>query len=267
MPHPLHELTPTDVTRIRPLFPEGTPGHSFVAALLEGNHLGRVFVDAPETPATALVALACEFTFIAGAAGNTQVNLALRDLIYDELTPDHGYVFAFPASKEWQAELQMWFESAPELHHGARDAYVFDAERFAAAHREWRGRLPEGAEIRPYDDALAEGQGFAEFWGSVDRFLDRGIGYAVIRDDEVVSRCHSVMVGAGEAEISVETAEPHRRQGYAIMAASAFIERCLEVGLRPAWSNWAYNAPSRALAQRLGFIHQGTTPALIARLR
>ena len=263
----LYELEPTDVTRIRPLFPEGTPGHSFVAALLEGNHLGRVFVDAPQAPTTACVALACEFVYVAGETGDDDLQASLRSIITEELTHDPAYAFLFPTSDAWQAVLTTLFADAPELHHGARDDYDFDRARFAIHHNGWRDAVPEGVEIRPYDRALAEGQGFAEFWGSVDRFLDHGIGYAVIRDGEVVSRCHSVMVGAGEAEISVETAEPHRRQGYAIMATRAFIERCLEVGLRPAWSNWAYNAPSRALARRLGFVHRGTTPALIARLR
>ncbi len=267
MPHSLHELAPTDVTRIRPLFPEGTPGHSFVAALLEGNHLGRVFVDAPQAPTTACVALACEFVYVAGETGDADLQAALHSLIAEELTRDSNYAFLFPASDAWQAVLTVRFADAPELHHGARDDYEFDPARFAIHHDGWRDTVPEGVEIRPYDRVLAENQGFAELWGSVGAFLTRGIGYAVIRDGEVVSRCHSVMMGAGEAEISIETAEPHRRQGLAIRAACAYIERCLEVGLRPAWSNWAYNAPSRALAQRLGFVHRGTTPALIVRLR
>jgi RimJ/RimL family protein N-acetyltransferase len=266
MPHSLHELAPSDFARIRPLFPAGVTGHSFVAALLEGNHLGRVFVDDPAAPATTLVALACEFLYVGGQIGSAALRSAARSLMTEELCRDE-YAVLFPTSDAWHEALTALFADAMELHHGARDAYAFDPARFAVDHGKWHEAVPEGLEIRAYDGNLAEGQGLAEFWGSVQAFLDRGIGYAVIRDGEAVSRCHSVMVGAGEAEISVETAEPYRRQGYAALAACAFIERCLALGLRPAWSNWVYSTASRRLAERLGFVHRGTSPALIVRLR
>jgi RimJ/RimL family protein N-acetyltransferase len=266
MPHSLHELSPSDVARIRPFFPEGTPGHAFVAALVEGNHLGRAFVDTPESPSTALLALACGFLYVAGRTGGADAHQALRSLILDELTPLEEYAVVFPTSDAWQEVLGALFADALELHHGERDEYTFDRDRFTAA-GPWQEAVPEGFEVRAYDRFLAEGQGFAEFWGSVDRFLERGVGFAVIQDEEVVSRCHSVVVGAGEAEISIETAESYRRQGLGTLAARAFIDHCLAVGLRPAWSNWTYNTPSRSMAERLGFVHRGTTPALIVRVR
>ncbi|MGC9396922.1 MAG: GNAT family N-acetyltransferase, partial [Anaerolineae bacterium] len=49
-----------------------------------------------------------------------------------------------------------------------------------------------------------------------------------MKGNEIVSRCHTVTVGGGEAEINIETAEAYRRQGFATLAACAFIEQCLE---------------------------------------
>jgi len=261
------ELPPSDFAAIRPLWQSTPVGHGLVAALLEGNHRGRVFVDDALSPSTALVALTCEFTYVLGRADNADTNAAISALLWGELQPEAEYVVALPTSDAWQIALEAIFSEAQELHHGARDEYAFDGDRFAAAHDGWRARIPDGFEVRAYDAALAQGQGFEDFWGSIDAFLERGLGYAVIRDGEPVSRCHSVMVGAGEAEISIETTEPFRRQGLARLAACAFIEHCPAVGLHPAWSNWAYNAPSRQLAEHLGFVHRGITPALIARIR
>ncbi|MBN1249890.1 MAG: GNAT family N-acetyltransferase [Anaerolineae bacterium] len=264
------ELPAPGFGSIRALLTGGMVGHSLIAALLEGNHTGRVFVDAApaaRTPSTALVALTCEFNYVLGRADNPEANAAIRSLLWSGLDPEAEYVVVFPTSEAWQGVLEAMFGGASELHHGARDEYTFDVDRWTAAHGDWRSRIPAGFEVRPYDHALAEGQGFAEFWGSLDAFLERGIGYAVVKDGEAVSRCHTVMVGAGEAEISIETAEPYRRRGMATLAACAFIERCQEVGLHPAWSNWDYNEPSRRLAERLGFVRRGTSPALIARVK
>ena len=261
------ELAPHDFGSIRPLW-ESTPvGHGLIAALLEGNHTGRVFANKPNAPSTALVALTCEFNYVLGRADNAEANDAIRALLWGGLAPEAEYVVAFPTSSAWQRVLEAMFADAPALYHVARDEYDFDLTRFTAAHREWRSRVLTGFEVRPYNHALAEGQGFEDFWGSVEAFLTRGVGYAVVKDGEAVSRCHTVMVGAGEAEISIETAEPYRRQGLATLAACAFIERCAEVGLHPAWSNWDYNEPSRKIAEHLGFVHRGVTPALIAKLR
>jgi RimJ/RimL family protein N-acetyltransferase len=263
----LLELGRANYSLVRPFFQETVVGHSFIAALLDGNHLGRVFVDDAAAPTTAVVALASEFTYIAGRTGDAALHAAVTSLIADELTRGQEYAVLFATSDAWTAALEVAFGDAPELHHGARDEYAFDPTRFAAAHEGWRARVPEGFGVLPYDEALAEGQGFEAFWGSIARFLECGVGYAVIRDGEAVSRCHSVLVGAGEAEISIETAEDYRRQGLATLAACAYIERCFSVGLRPAWSNWSTNTASRHLAERLGFVHRGTTPALIVKLR
>ncbi|MCU0523187.1 MAG: GNAT family N-acetyltransferase [Anaerolineae bacterium] len=263
------ELAAQDFGRIHPLWEAAQVGHGLIAALLEGNHTGRVFVNAqtPSAPATALVALTCEFNYVLGRADDAESNGAIRALLWGGLDPQAEYVVAFPTSDAWKSVLETIFADAQELHHGARDEYDFDLARFVAAHRGWRSRIPAGYEVLPYNAALAEGQGFEDFWGSIEAFLAWGVGVAVVKDDEPVSRCHTVMVGAGEAEISIETAELYRRQGLATLAACAFIERCLEVGLRPAWSNWDYNKASRKLAEHLGFVHRGVTPALIAKVR
>ena len=44
----------------------------------------------------------------------------------------------------------------------------------------------------------------------------------------------SIYVGGGEAEIDIRTDERYRGRGYARLTACAFIEACLEKGLRPA---------------------------------
>jgi GNAT superfamily N-acetyltransferase len=261
------ELEVQEFGAVGPLTNASPVGRSLIAALLEGNHTGRVFVDNPDNPSTVLVALTCEFNYVLGDPDNVEANTAIHALLRGELSPEAEWTVAFPTSPAWTRVLEAIFTGAPELHHVARDEYHFDRDRWTSAHGSWRSRVPAEYDVRPYDHALALGQGFEVFWGSLDAFLERGVGYAVFTAGEAVSRCHTVMVGASEAEISIETAEQYRRQGLATLAACAFIDRCLEMGLHPAWSNWAYNTASRALAEHLGFVHRGVTPGLIAKVR
>lgn len=262
----IYELETTAYEKARPLF-QGM-GHSqlFADAIFEGNHVGRVFVDDPECPTTALIAPMCEFFFTAGRTDNTAFNQAMRALILSELVSPEGDLLLFPTSEAWQSALDMLFADYARLHI-ARKAFTFIPTMFAERHAGWRTWLPSGYAIHQYDLALAENTELADFWGSLANFLARGFGFAVVKGDEVISRCHTVMVGGGEAEINIETAEPYRRQGYAMLAACAFIEHCLEQGLRPAWSCWDNNIPSQILAQRLGFNHPVDVLAIYTKVK
>jgi hypothetical protein len=51
----------------------------------------------------------------------------------------------------------------------------------------------------------------------------------------------------------VETVEKYRRRGFAVLATSAFVERCLESGVVSHWDCWADNLPSVKTAERVGF--------------
>jgi len=69
----------------------------------------------------------------------------------------------------------------------------------------------------------------------------------------MVSHCISVLAGAGELEIGIGTEQPDRRRGFALLAASAFVEHCLAHGLAPIWGCFPENVPSYTPAKRLGF--------------
>jgi len=262
----IYELEITAYEKARPLFQEMGHSQLFADAIFEGNHIGRVFVDDPECPTTALIAPMCEFFFIAGRTDNTAFNQAMRALILSELVSPEGDLLLFPTSEAWQSALDDLFADYARLH-VARKAFTFVPTMFAERHAGWHERLPSGYTIRQYDCALADNTELADFWGSLDNFLAHGFGFAVVKGDEVISRCHSVMVGGGKAEISIETAEAYRRQGFATLAACAFVEGCTERGLHAAWSCWDNNVPSQILAQKLGFNHPVDVPAIYTKVK
>ena len=83
------ELSASDFAKDPPAVRGDPGGHTLIAALLEGNHTGRVFVDdvatPPAAPSTALVALTCEFSYVLGRADNAEVNAAIRSLLWGGL--------------------------------------------------------------------------------------------------------------------------------------------------------------------------------------
>jgi RimJ/RimL family protein N-acetyltransferase len=80
----------------------------------------------------------------------------------------------------------------------------------------------------------------------------------LIKNGEVVSDCISVWVeNVGVeincVEIGIGTKEPYRRNGYALLTASAFINDCLTQNLVPVWCCWDFREGSKELAEKLGF--------------
>jgi len=112
-----------------------------------------------------------------------------------------------------------------------RRTFIFDREAFARR-PVWRGLVPDGCTMDV----------------SNERYAAR-----LMRQVETLSECSACFVGGGQAEITVETHENHRRMGYAELVCSAFIEHCLERGHTPNWGCWDFKAGSVGLAKKLGF--------------
>ncbi|MGC9347402.1 MAG: GNAT family N-acetyltransferase [Anaerolineae bacterium] len=260
----MYELNREAVDKARPLFAElPHPQQVLIEAVWAGNHVGRLFVDDRDAPASALLYAACDFIVLAGEAHNGAFNQAWHKALVQEILPS-GWCFFMDPGERWNPVLDRLFAGST-IHRATRSAFTLYDERVRARmHTEWRQRIPEGYEVRRYDRDLAAGApDLAQFWGSIDNFLANGVGVAVVHGDEVVSRCHTVFVGKGEAEISIETQESHRRRGLAALTANAFIEQCAERGLKPAWSCWSDNKPSVALAEHLGFVRGPDVPMVI----
>jgi len=263
----MQQLPQSKWPALRRFFPQDTVGRSFALAMVEGNHTGHVYVDDLDRPRTAVVAPTCDFNLVAGDAGNAAANREIRSLLAAKLAPQDGYVLVFGTSPEWQHTLETLFSDAPLVDHPCRAVYHLDHSQFAERHSGWRDRVAEGYQVVPYNLDLAQNKGLPAFWGSADAFLARGVGYAAMQGDTSVSRCHTVIVGDGEAEISIDTNEAHRRKGLATAVACAFIEACFGRGLEPAWSCWADNVPSRSLAESLGFVLHAETPGLVVQVK
>lgn len=76
---------------------------------------------------------------------------------------------------------------------------------------------------------------FTSQFDSIDDFIDRGVGYAILNKGQVVSAATSFSIFDDGIEIEIASHPEHRRKGLAMIVASALILDCLDRGKYPSW--------------------------------
>jgi hypothetical protein len=246
----MQELASTEFGCVRALFEGIDFMRAAVFTVLEGRQAGRVWVDRQETPASVL--MRSDACYVAGEPSHAFLDELLAYL-RAEVMPYTEHVLLYSFAGAWRDALDALLGAyAPRR--VLRTVYRFDPDAFRARHGGWLARVPEGFAVAPVDAVTApQVGGIPELWGSVDHFLAEGFGFCVTRDGARVSSAQTVFVGDRHAETGVGTEEPHRRQGHAVLAASAYLEHCLQVGITPEWGHY-YNAASGNLALKMGFV-------------
>lgn len=250
--HTVYELPPPHFQRAAPLFARAWFDEMYMEPVLLGRQPGRIFVDDPVTPASAVMFRTYEF-YVAG-----DPVLPMRRFLRDapaEIDAFDDFYGWCPIGKPWEQALLDDFEAlgtVPRLNFGWNHAPLID----------WRARLTPGVEIRPLDAALAQQvdevlhETIALFWVSYERFVQHGFGFVLMKDGVPASVAFTASVGTEAINIGVATDHSLHRQGLAKTVCSALIEETLRRGLLPTWDCDAMNGRSRALAKRLGFVER-----------
>lgn len=254
----MKEIPTSQAHLIRPIFQNIPHNAAVVFSLIEGNTPGRIFVDRPEAPQSALIFPENAFFYIGGDFTNTGFSQAAIQVIFDEILPyaEEKEMVLFSFSEDWRKILDELLaeKGAITIY---RKIFRFNPEKFAI-HKGQQDRLPSGFVMRPIDWPLAER--YPAYWPLVAPDSVR-FGICLMQGEQVVSECTSIFVGHGEAEIDISTHENFQGQGLATLTATAFIEECLARGLQPSWSCWTERQASWKLALKLGFDELPDAPA------
>jgi GNAT superfamily N-acetyltransferase len=119
--------------------------------------------------------------------------------------------------------------------------------------------LPDGYSVARVDWETAErlpellSVHIPPFFGSIERFMEEGIGFCVKDGEAPVCFAGSCIPYGRKLEIQVATvdAPEYRRKGFATAASIALLEYCLAHEIEPCWD--AVNDRSVALAEKLGY--------------
>lgn len=255
------ELEPDQFPSVMHLFRQPRPCIPPLA-VAQGRNPGRVFVDRLARSSVALVWTPCGFMFLAGSPRGVRLLRSMRRLIGQILIPairDLGEVgiVLYPLStlRDWQVRALLAPRSPMKVY---RRGFGFHPESFRSMARNL-GSLPPGFRLQRVDaSVIGPSDGdlpgtIRQCWGTRERFLRHGFGYAVMHGEHVASFCAAAFVADEGVAIGVDTAAPYRRRGFGTLVCHAFVEHCLSRGILPDWECFWDNQASDALARKLGF--------------
>jgi GNAT superfamily N-acetyltransferase len=264
----LPELQPEEFARISGLL-EPLDYNLSLLCLLAGEAPGRVFVDDPARPASALVELKYHL-FLAGEAANPDFNRAARQLMTGTLQPlaqkaGRDAFLVHGAGPAWEEALPGLLAGLPFkewLRRLPREYYTC-----TSLHGSWRERLPEGFSLLPVDAELVMQEHLKNIdtlleemcseRPTVDDFLARSFGFCLRWQDEIVSWCLSEYNTGPRCEVGIATVEEYQRRGLGTVTALALVEHALNSGISEVgWHCWTRNTASGALARKAGFVHR-----------
>ncbi|UJL47494.1 GNAT family N-acetyltransferase [Virgibacillus sp. NKC19-16] len=224
---------------------------TIILSCLQG-HMGSAWVDDLESPTACQISLG-DFVFYAGNPHAKEAEALLNNL------PEN--ILAIVNTNEWKKRIETIHEgSIKKIQRYSFKKNVEDLDRNHIG--KFLSGLPEGHELKRIDASLAKeaslheiSKDFTGQFDSIDDYLNRGLGYAVVYDGKVACGASSYSIYDTGIEIEIGTHPNHRRKGLATVAAAALILECLDRGLYPSWD--AANLESAELAQKLGYVLDG----------
>jgi len=145
------------------------------------------------------------------------------------------------------------------------ERYAFTSEKLDIEHlRGLASKVPDEYKLVRLDLPLvkklaAQKSRFSEDhffnFASLDDFIDRGFGFAILQGEDIISLATTFMVCTRGIEIQINTREAYRGKGLATLVAAQLLAYSLELGLDPNWD--AANKTSVGLATKLGYTPQG----------
>ena len=216
---------------------------------MHGLLSGRAWADDPENPHAVLVMEDADGTVYGGGALTPEavrsalegVETASGDLIFGFAGPDDPMRGMVPSEPYWRGEAIDLVERVPP------DGEVELVEI----------GLPDGARIVRLDASLLPmTEWYADTlhaFGSAERWEELGVGYAVMLGDRMVAEAMAGPRCRGLLEMGVITREDQRRRGFGTLVSRLTARECEARGDRVWWNANADNAPSLAIARRLGF--------------
>ena len=246
----LHEIEPTQVgPATESLIPADVPARPRALAVLDGVLAGRAWVDDANSPGAVLVIEDADGTIYGGGALTAAsvrealegVETASGDLIFGFGGPDDPMRMMIPADPYWRGEAIDFTDRVPP----ADEAELVERE------------LRDGAHVVRLDTSLLPLTEWYEdtlhAFGSAARWEELGVGYAVMLGDRMVAEATAGPRCRGLLEMGVITREDQRRRGFGTLVSRLTARACEADGDRVWWNANAGNAPSLAIARRLGF--------------
>ena len=262
----LVELEPNQFEKIRSLFHKLQHLTFTLDAAIAKNTPMRIWVDNKDDPKSCFMWDKTHCYYFVGQAENDDFNKNLCKLFDQTVIPQailnksDLYKVEY-SSKEWEPFL----EELLKKYLPVKKSRVFLALEGYSSKK--ITKLPSKAfEIRKINQKLLESEianlqsivdEINECWDSIESFLQIGFGFCLIvhldnDKKEIQGWCTGEYFSSKKCGIGIETFSGYRKKGYATAMASAFVEHCLKVNIKPYWDSYANNYASIRVAEKIG---------------
>jgi len=232
--------------RLRALFDPGQPVALRCFAVLDGSIAGQIWTDDADRPTWGAVQEAAFGTmFLGGRPEASVVHRLVKELRQTQdiafgLWPDHEYNRLLPPEPDFDSRDLDFTDRpvgkglGPYLH------------------------VPDGCQLREIDETWLQRCRYRDYYtayysGSVEKTLEKGFGFCLVKDQELLSEAFAADAALGMIEIGTITGELYRRRGYAAVTCAHLIRECEARGYRTYWNCSKDNLASAALARKLGY--------------
>lgn len=249
----LHELSQQEFGIVNELFENVKHNEVIIKSVLLGNSPGRVFVDDPHTPNSALVYPTKGFYYIASKHPNEIFFQDLNKLFFEEWKVEIVELFLFPDGLN--NYLSLLLGGRPHIRLTRRD-YVLNQDQFKKYRDDLMKMPPTDFSLHKIDEDYLNKYGaesINESWSSKEIFLEKGHGFSLTSSEDIVSECFICHRADSIIELGTHTKENYRQHGLATTVCATLIDFALNNNLHPRWSCWEFNEPSWKLAEKLGF--------------
>lgn len=245
-------VPPVELSRLRTFFAAEHLGF-VVDAMAAGNTVVKVWADNLVTPTAVLLWDLQHAVYLAGSAEHAQ---HWRDLFDEQIA----------ATKPGFLKLHITAAAADTVFDGydlqPRDRVLYRATTTP----ELRTLpLPDGFAISSINDRFDQLRGLRNFdavvdeiescWPSVEGFRRSGFGFVAHNGDHIVCWCTAECVSPRTCGIGIETLPDYQGRGFATLTAQRFLQHAADQNTVAHWDAWAGNAPSIAVADKIGLTY------------
>lgn len=250
----MFELEAKEFYKASHLFDRSEHNIPVIFSVIEGNIPGKLYVDDIDNPQSAFLYPKDSFFYVAGASDNSKFNGELYEMIFEDIlkSSNEGELVLFSVSEGWRITLDELLKDKAAIKI-ARKTFTFNQSMYLGNRINPGEKLTHGYQLVPLNHEIAKKIEVTKSWRTVEDFLDKGIGYAILKGNDLVSACYSIYLGKGEAEVDIFTDEKYRGMGLAKITATAFIDGCISKKIKPSWSCWPFREASYNLAKSIGF--------------
>ncbi|MBA2176367.1 GNAT family N-acetyltransferase [Halobacillus locisalis] len=257
------ELTPGDFHRCEAMV-DRTKSIE-VNAIIKGNNPGRIFVDHKHKPETGMVWLGnnAGFYFIGqedNDSFNQEINHFIDEYIVKQAKKENLEEFeAVGQHPRWDEVIQRVFQHR-KLHNWNQRVYKLHSQNYKAenepliaGHYQVVSLTFESLENTGYSNRDFVESKVLDYWETIDDFSDKGFGFMIINQQEIVSLCFSAYVFEGVHGVHIETLPPYQGKGLAQKVAHKFVQDCFTNGTVPYWNCLERNQSCIAIVENMGF--------------